>query len=123
MTSRRTFIGQLAAAPLIGGVAIIASDPVFAAIEEHEIAERHYAECTRLTDQVLAKQQGRKITKRDRQAFRSASEKTDRAKKSFSARSQKRVPALESSYSMPVRWAIVRRLRLPWLLFLQSSLL
>ena len=75
--SRRAMLAGLAAAPVAGLPAIAGvvagDDPIFAAIERHKAAWSAFLPTCDLTDEVLAKQQGRDVTEADEAIHEAAS--------------------------------------------------
>lgn len=81
--SRPVALGLFASAPaaayFAAGAALYAIDPIFAAIEEHKRRDAEFAKTINLTDEVVAKNEGRKVTPADETAFRHASSHERRA--------------------------------------------
>jgi hypothetical protein len=75
-TTRRAVMAGLAAAPVAGlpavAGAVAGNDPIFAAIERHKSAWRAFLPTCDLTDEVLAKQQGREVSEADEAAYEAA---------------------------------------------------
>ena len=76
-TSRRAALRLFAAAPALAilPAAIAAAaecDPVFAAIERHRAAWRAFSDACELTDEPLAKEQGREVTEADEAVYEAA---------------------------------------------------
>ena len=75
-TTRRTILAGLAAAPVAGlpaiAGAVAGNDPIFAAIERHKAAWSAFLPTCDLTDEVLAKQQGREVSEADEAAHEAA---------------------------------------------------
>jgi len=68
-TSRRAVLASLAVAPVAGLPALALSegapDPIYAAIERHKVAWAVFNDGCYITDEVLARQQGRIVTPED----------------------------------------------------------
>lgn len=74
--SRRSLAAGLALAPIAGLPALAAApepDPIFAAIDRHRTCFVTFCEAIERTDNVLADQEGRKVTEADHAAYRAAS--------------------------------------------------
>ncbi len=72
--SRRAMLGRAAALPAAAMLPIsaLAADPVYAAIERHKLALAHFNACCRLTDDVVAREEGRTVTQDDLELHRVA---------------------------------------------------
>lgn len=74
--SRRLFIAAGPASAVFAALGVAAAipvlDPVFAAIERHKSAWDAFDAACSLTDNALARQQGREVTKADEAAFERA---------------------------------------------------
>ena len=66
--------GAMLAAPRIAKAADMEADPVFAAIEHYRAARERFGDAVNITDEVLARQQGRVITAADEAEYRTASD-------------------------------------------------